>query len=55
MIARAKKKGKKNDKIILAGCRRDQVLEIASSAADLFVISNISVDGDMEGFGGGTP
>lgn len=39
------------DKIILAGKQPDAVLKKAYSAADLFIMPNIPVSGDMEGFG----
>ncbi len=39
------------DKILLAGKQPDEVLKKAYSAADLFVMPNVPVSGDMEGFG----
>lgn len=42
---------KRKDKILLAGKQPDLVLKYAYSAADIFVMPNIPVSGDMEGFG----
>ncbi len=39
------------EKIILAGRQPDEVLELAYAGADLFIMPNIPVEGDMEGFG----
>lgn len=39
------------DRIFLLGRQPDEILKQAYSAADLFVMPNIPVDGDMEGFG----
>lgn len=39
------------DQIILAGKQPDEVLKKAYSAADVFIMPNIPVPGDMEGFG----
>ncbi|MFN1834440.1 glycosyltransferase family 4 protein [Balneola sp. MJW-20] len=39
------------DKVILAGRQPDEVLKNAYSAADIFIMPNIPVPGDMEGFG----
>lgn len=39
------------EKIILAGKQPDKILKQAYSAADLFIMPNIPVPGDMEGFG----
>ncbi|MEQ9309906.1 MAG: glycosyltransferase family 4 protein [Balneolaceae bacterium] len=38
-------------KVILAGKQPDSILKQAYSAADIFVMPNIPVSGDMEGFG----
>lgn len=38
-------------KIVLAGRQPDDVLKKAYAAADIFVMPNIPVEGDMEGFG----
>ncbi len=42
---------KVKDQVILAGKQPDSVLKQAYSAADIFVMPNIPVSGDMEGFG----
>lgn len=39
------------DKIILAGKQPDSILKKAYAAADLFIMPNVPVSGDMEGFG----
>lgn len=39
------------DRIFLLGRQPDEVLNQAYAAADLFVMPNIPIDGDMEGFG----
>lgn len=39
------------DRIFLLGRQPDEVLKQAYAAADLFIMPNIPVDGDMEGFG----
>lgn len=39
------------DSVILAGKQPDKILKQAYVAADLFVMPNIPVEGDMEGFG----
>ena len=39
------------DKILLAGKQPDHILKDAYAAADLFIMPNIPVEGDMEGFG----
>jgi phosphatidyl-myo-inositol dimannoside synthase len=39
------------ESIILAGRQPEEVLNLAYAGADLFVMPNIPVDGDMEGFG----
>jgi phosphatidylinositol alpha-1,6-mannosyltransferase len=52
-----------SDRLFLLGQQPDEVLKQAYAAADLFVMPNIPVEGDMEGFGvvlleanmGGTP
>jgi phosphatidylinositol alpha-1,6-mannosyltransferase len=40
-----------NQKILLVGKQPDEVLQRAYSAADVFIMPNIPVEGDMEGFG----
>lgn len=42
---------KVKDKIKLLGRQSDQLLKMAYCAADLFIMPNIKVPGDMEGFG----
>jgi len=42
---------KVKDQVILAGKQPDSVLKQAYSAADIFVMPNIPITGDMEGFG----
>lgn len=44
-------KSKQKEKVILAGKQSDELLKQAYSAADIFVMPNIPVSGDMEGFG----
>lgn len=39
------------DKVLLVGKQPDDILKNAYSAADLFIMPNIPVSGDMEGFG----
>jgi len=50
-IIDARDKSLKRDQIIIAGRQPDQILEAAYAAADLFIMPNIPVEGDMEGFG----
>jgi phosphatidyl-myo-inositol dimannoside synthase len=50
-IIRAKNTSKVKDKIILAGKLSAEKLNTCYAAADLFVMPNIPVEGDMEGFG----
>ncbi|PWN06395.1 glycosyltransferase family 4 protein [Rhodohalobacter mucosus] len=47
--ARERAAGKQN--ILIAGKQPDAVLNAAYAAADLFIMPNIPVEGDMEGFG----
>lgn len=42
---------KQHDKVILAGRLSDEFLALAYSGADLFIMPNVKVKGDMEGFG----
>lgn len=44
-------RSKVKSKVILAGKQPDSILKQAYSASDIFVMPNIPVDGDMEGFG----
>ncbi len=39
------------DRIMHVGRQPDEILEMAYAAADLFIMPNIKVEGDMEGFG----
>lgn len=50
-IEKAVEQSPYNDRIFLLGRQPDEVLKQAYAAADLFVMPNIPVDGDMEGFG----
>lgn len=50
-IKRAKQNSPLNEKIILAGRQPGKVLDYAYAASDLFIMPNIPVPGDMEGFG----
>ena len=50
-IAEARDKSSLKDRIIIAGKQPESVLNVAYSAADLFIMPNIPVEGDMEGFG----
>lgn len=51
LILQAKEKSFLKQKIIIAGRQPERILNAAYAAADLFVMPNIPVDGDMEGFG----
>jgi phosphatidyl-myo-inositol dimannoside synthase len=50
-IQQLKQQSPKGDRIILAGKVSNCVLQQAYDAADLFIMPNIPVSGDMEGFG----
>lgn len=50
-IRDTKEQSPQKDDIILAGRQPDEILRIAYAAADLFIMPNIKVPGDMEGFG----
>ena len=50
-IDKAVKESAHQNRIFLLGRQPDEVLKQAYSAADLFVMPNIPVEGDMEGFG----
>lgn len=50
-IIKAREQSSRKDHIIIAGRQPDEVLNAAYAAADLFVMPNIPVKGDMEGFG----
>lgn len=50
-IGKAVKNSPYRDRIFLLGRQPDEVLKQAYAAADLFIMPNIPVEGDMEGFG----
>ncbi len=50
-IRKAAEESGLKDHIVLAGRQSDEVLRMAYAAADLFVMPNIPIEGDMEGFG----
>ena len=50
-IRNAANKVEGNNRIYLLGKQPDEVLEKSYAAADLFMMPNIPVEGDMEGFG----
>lgn len=50
-ISKAARESEKSDSIFLLGRQPDSILKQAYAAADLFVMPNIPVAGDMEGFG----
>lgn len=50
-INKAKSDSIVNDNILIAGRQPDEMLQYAYAGADLFVMPNIKVPGDMEGFG----
>lgn len=50
-IEEAANQSPRKDKIFLLGHQPDAVLQQAYAASDLFVMPNIPVEGDMEGFG----
>jgi phosphatidyl-myo-inositol dimannoside synthase len=50
-IQQLKQQSPKSDRIILAGKVSNRLLQHAYDAADLFIMPNIPVQGDMEGFG----
>lgn len=50
-IAKAADANSNTDRIFLLGRQPDEVLKQAYAAADLFIMPNIPVSGDMEGFG----
>lgn len=51
MIEMARENNSKKDDILIAGRLSDDMLQACYAAADLFVMPNIPVEGDMEGFG----
>ena len=50
-IREAREKCPEKERIIIAGKQPDKVLNAAYAGADLFLMPNIPVEGDMEGFG----
>ncbi len=50
-IREAKERYSRPERIILAGKQSQEILNAAYAASDLFVMPNIPVEGDMEGFG----
>lgn len=50
-IVQARERTPEKDRIIIAGKQPDHILNAAYAGADLFVMPNIPVLGDMEGFG----
>ncbi|MEX1062741.1 MAG: glycosyltransferase family 4 protein [Balneolaceae bacterium] len=50
-IRRAADESAYRDSIFLAGRQPDELLKLAYTGSDLFVMPNIPVEGDMEGFG----
>ena len=50
-IMQSVSKSDKKANIVLTGRQPDEILEMAYTAADLFIMPNVKVDGDMEGFG----
>lgn len=50
-IEEAAKEAPFSDRIFLLGRQPDEVLKQAYAAADIFIMPNIPVEGDMEGFG----
>lgn len=50
-IQKAKEKSDKKEKIVIVGKQPEKILNACYAAADLFIMPNIPVEGDMEGFG----
>jgi phosphatidylinositol alpha-1,6-mannosyltransferase len=50
-IKSAAEESRHRDRIFLLGRQPDEVLKQAYAAADLFIMPNVPVEGDMEGFG----
>lgn len=50
-IQRARENSDQKEKIVIVGKQPEHILHTCYSAADLFVMPNIPVEGDMEGFG----
>jgi phosphatidylinositol alpha-1,6-mannosyltransferase len=51
LILQARENSDRKETIIIAGKQPDKTLKNAYSAADLFIMPNIPIKGDMEGFG----
>jgi phosphatidylinositol alpha-1,6-mannosyltransferase len=50
-IWRARENSDKKEKIVIVGKQPEEILNACYAAADLFIMPNIPVEGDMEGFG----
>lgn len=50
-ILKARENSDQKEKIVIVGKQPKSMLDACYSAADLFIMPNIPVDGDMEGFG----
>ena len=50
-IRQARENSKQKEKIVIVGKQPDEILNACYAAADLFIMPNIPVEGDMEGFG----
>jgi phosphatidyl-myo-inositol dimannoside synthase len=50
-IRMAREQSSQRDRIIIAGKQPEPILHAAYAGADLFIMPNIPVEGDMEGFG----
>lgn len=50
-IHQARENSDEKEKIIIVGKQPDEILNACYAAADLFIMPNIPVEGDMEGFG----
>lgn len=50
-IFKARENSKKKEKIVIVGKQPEKILNACYAAADLFIMPNVPVEGDMEGFG----
>lgn len=50
-IREAKENSEQKEKIVIVGKQPEKILHACYAAADLFIMPNIPVEGDMEGFG----
>ncbi len=50
-IRQARENSGQKEKIVIVGKQPDEILNACYAAADLFIMPNIPVEGDMEGFG----